>query len=202
MVACGDSSRALEFSKWLAPYLIASWWANPSFAQRAALRISEFIRTTFSKDKFTSNEKKLAVERLAIVYIYNLPYLIRPAVLERLTDQPYYDHFVEIIQRDMQAISELGDIQTCIEGISVLDSAGILCGDMEAIDAAICFVLTDIQSNSQTFNQEFPIESMYKVPKEANYMLAQFFAELAWYFPPSQRAHLHELKRTLSLLPD
>ena len=202
MVAGGNSSRTLEFSNWLAPYLIASWWANPSFAQRAAIRISEFIRTTFSKDPFTSNEKKLAVERLAIAYIYNLPYLIRPAVLERLTDQPYYDYFVEIIQNDMQAISELGDIQICIEGTPVLDNAGILRGDMEAMEAAICFVLTNIQSNSQTFNQEFPIESMHKVPKEANYTLAQFFAELAWYFPPSQRAHLHELKRALSWLPD
>ena len=73
---------------------------------------------------------------------------------------------------------------------------------MEAMDAATCFVLTNIQSNSEIFIQEFPIESMHKVPKQANYMLAQFFAELAWYFPPSQRAHLHELKRTLSLLSD
>ena len=99
-------------------------------------------------------------------------------------------------------ISKLGDIQQCIEGTPVLDKAGILCGDAEAMNAATCFILSDIQSNSEAFIQEFPIESMYKVPQQANYALARFFTDLAWYFPPSKRAHLHELKRALSLLPD
>jgi len=202
MIGCGDMSRISEFNNWLAPYLIASWWANPGFAQKAATSINEFIRTTFSKDQYTSNNKKLAVESIAIEYIFNLPYLIRPTVLEGLADQPYYGRFVEIIQNDKQVISELGDIQTYIEGTPVLDSAGILRGDMEAMDTATCFVLSNIQSNSEFFIQELPIESMYKVPKQANYPLAQFFAELSWYFPPSQRSHLHELKRTLSLMPD
>lgn len=202
MIANGNLSRRLEFSSWLDPYLIASWWSNPSFAQKAATRINEFIRTTFSKDPYTAGEKKLAVERLEIAYIYNLPYLIRPAVLKGLADQSYYDRFAEIIQEDEQAISELGDIQKCIKGTPVLDRAGILRGDMEALDAATCFVLSDIQSNFDVFIQEFPIESVHEIPEYANYTLACFFAELAWYLPPSQRARLHELKRALSLLPD
>ena len=202
MVACSDLSRTSEFTDWVKPYLIASWWANPSFAQNAATNINKFIRTTFSKAPYSSNEKKLAVERMAIVYIYNLPYLIRPAVLKGLADQSYYGRFAEIVQEDEQDISKLGDIQQCIEGTPVLDKAGILCGDAEAMNAATCFILSDIQSNSEAFIQEFPIESMYKVPQQANYALARFFSDLAWYFPPSKRAHLHELKRALSLLPD
>lgn len=198
----GNSNRGFEFSNWLNPYLIASWWSNPSFAQKAATRIAEFIQTTFSKDLYTSNEKKSAMECAAIMYIYNLPYLIRPAVLKRLADQPYYAPFVETVQKDEQSISKLGNIQKCIKGIHVLDKAGILHGDMEAMETATRFVLTDIHSNSEVFIQEFPIESVYKVPVQANYTLARFFADLAWYFPPSQRAHLHELKRTLSLLLD
>ena len=83
----------------------------------------------------------------------------------------------------------------------MLDRAGILRGDMEALDAATCFVLSDIQSNFDVFIQEFPIESVHEIPEYANYTLACFFAELAWYLPPSQRARLHELKRALSLLP-
>ena len=201
-IVCSDSNRTLEIANWLNPYLIASWWANPSFAQKAAVEINEFIRTTFSKNLYASDDKKSSAERIAIAYIYNLPYLIRPAVLKELTDQPYCDRFAEIVQEDEQAISELGDIQQCIEGTPVLDKAGILCGDAEAMNAATCFILSDIQSNSEAFIQEFPIESMYKVPQQANYALARFFTDLAWYFPPSKRAHLHELKRALSLLPD
>lgn len=201
-VACGDSNRTLEFANWINPYLIASWWTNPNFAQKAATEINEFIRTTLSKDLYASKEKKASAERIAVAYILNLPYLIRPAVLKGLTDQSYYGRFVEIVQEDEQTIFDLGDIQTCLEGIPVLDKAEILRGDMESMDAATCFVLSNIQSNSEVFTQEFPIESMYGVPAQTNYMLAQFFADLAWYFPPSKRAHLHELKRTLSLLPD
>ncbi len=202
VVTCGNLDRILEFSNWLNPYLIASWWANPSFAQKAAKMISEFIRTTFSIDLYTSKEKKVSAERIAVAYIYNLPYLIRPAVLKGLTDQSYYDRFVETVEEDERAISELGDIQTCLEEISVLDKDGILRGDVEAMDAATRFVLSDIQSNSEVFIQEFPVKSIYGVLAQTNYLLAQFFADLAWYLPPSQRAHLHELKRTLSSLPD
>ena len=164
--------------------------------------ISEFIRTTFSIDLYTSKEKKVSAERIAVAYIYNLPYLIRPAVLKGLTDQSYYDRFVETVEEGERAISELGDIQTCLEEISVLDKDGILRGDVEAMDAATRFVLSDIQSNSEVFIQEFPVKSIYGVLAQTNYLLAQFFADLAWYLPPSQRAHLHELKRTLSSLPD
>ena len=163
VVTCGDLDRILEFSNWLNPYLIASWWANPSFAQKAAKMISEFIRTTFSIDLYTSKEKKASAERIAVAYIYNLPYLIRPAVLKGLTDQSYYGRFVETVEEDERAIFELGDIQTCPEGISVLDKDGILRGDVEAMDAATRFVLSDIQSNSEVFIQEFPLESMYGV---------------------------------------
>ena len=128
--------------------------------------------------------------------------MIRPAILKGLADQSYYDLFVEIVQKDEQAIFQLGDISKCIEGTPMLDKAGILRSDIEAMDAATCFVLSDIQSNSEFFIQEFPIEGLYSVPAQANYTLARFFADLAWYFPPSKRAYLHELKRALSLLPD
>ena len=83
----------------------------------------------------------------------------------------------------------------------MLDKAKILCGDEEAMDAAICFILANVQAHSEAFIREFPIDSMSEVPDQANYTLARFLANLAWYFPPSMRAHLHELKRKLSSAP-
>ena len=134
--------------------------------------------------------------------LYSSGFSLLVQLLKGLADQSYYDLFVEIVQKDEQAIFQLGDISKCIEGTPMLDKAGILRGDIEAMDAATCFVLSDIQSNSEFFIQEFPIEGLYSLPAQANYTLARFFADLAWYFPPSKRAYLHELKRALSLLPD
>ncbi len=64
------------------------------------------------------------------------------------------------------------------------------------------YILSDIQVHSEEFIQEFPIEKMLEVLVERRYMLAKFFANLSWYFPPFRWAHLHELKRRLSMYLD
>lgn len=189
-----------EFADWLDPYLIASWWANPSFVPKAVKEISQFIQTTLL-DSPQALHKKESIERVSIAYICNLPYLIRPFVIKELARHPHIAPLAKIMQEDERKISQLGDIQDCIEGTFVLDKARILCGDEEAMDAAICFILADVQAHSEAFIQEFPIDSMSEVPDQANYTLARFLANLAWYFPPSMRAHLHELKRKLSSAP-
>lgn len=197
------SERMLEFSDWSDPYLIASWWANPTFVPKAAKQISKFIQTTLLDGPYTSNEKKVAVEKLSIAYICNIPYLIRPFVIRELINHPFWARFDfdEMIQEDEWKISQLGNIQEGIEGSFILDKARILCGDEDAMDAAACFVLANVQAHSEGFVQEFPIDSMSEVPAQANYTLARFLANLSWYFPPSMRAHLHELKRKLSAAP-
>ena len=189
-----------EFANWLDPYLIASWWANPSFVPKAVEEISQFIQTTLL-DRLQALHKKEAGERVSIAYICNLPYLIRPLVIKELARYPHLEPLAKIMQEDERRISQLGDIQDCIEGTFVLDKAKILCGDEEAMDAAICFILANVQAHSEAFIREFPIDSMSEVPDQANYTLARFLANLAWYFPPSMRAHLHELKRKLSSAP-
>lgn len=189
-----------EFADWLDPYLIASWWANPSFVPKAVKEICKFIQTTLLDNPQASNKKE-AIERISIAYICNLPYLIRPFVIKELAKHPHLVPLAEIMQEDERKISRLGDIQECIEGTFVLDKAGILCGNEDAMDTAICFILANVQAHSEVFNQEFSIDTMSEVPNQANYTLARFLANLAWYFPPSMRAHLHELKRKLSSAP-
>ena len=84
--------------------------------------------------------------------------------------------------------------------VSSLNEDGIIGAQEDAFEETVMFILQNTEKNSAFFLDVFSKEKFYAVSKEHNQALAQFLSDLSWYFPATARSHIHELKRTLSLI--
>ena len=192
-----DNQKRVAYRRWLEPYMLASWRSNPTLVPKVAKSTLDYVDAFDFEDEHLTVEMIGVAKMLIVRFVLELPYLLRNEMLKspRLAQYRKY-----ISCNDELRISQLPDFFDCVDTIPVLDKAAILSGNVDAMEAATLFVLADLNKNTDVFINEFPINSVYGVEKSVNYLLARFFSELAWYFPPSKGKHLHELKRMLSIL--
>lgn len=124
-----------------------------------------------------------------------LPTVLVDKILEEPQFAVYKQYFTDIQDEPMF----LG-LEDYLKEQATFDKNAMLNGDYEALERAVIFVISDWQKNCDIVINSFSVEDMYEVKQEYNYVFSQYFAEFAWYFPISQSAHFHELKRVLSCL--
>ena len=106
----------------------------------------------------------------------------------------------EVYSYDQKVIKSVNDLSDVVIPISSLNEDGIILAQEDAFEEAVMFILQNPEENSARFLDAFPKEKFYAVRKEYNHALSQFLSDLSWYFPVTARHHIHELKRTLSLI--
>jgi hypothetical protein len=80
-----------------------------------------------------------------------------------------------------------------------LNIRGILAADQDALRKATEFILHDQEKNTKEFVSQVDVQLVERISREANNKLAQYFAELSYYFPVSKRGHLTALRCALAL---
>ena len=101
---------------------------------------------------------------------------------------------------DQKIIESIPALSDAVFPVSSLNEDGIISAQEDAFEEVVMFVLQNPEKNSAFFLDVFSKEKFYAVSKEHNQALAQFLSDLSWYFPATARSHVHELKRTLSLI--
>lgn len=185
-----------EYVRWIEPYLLASWCVTPGLVKKVSQKlISSLDNIELREEKF-SKAIKMRAEITIAEFVLSLPNMLLHEMLKTPRFAPYKE-FAKLPA--IGGFINLPDISASVDGISLIDRDAILAGNRDAFQAATEFVISDVQRNADEFIKEFSIESVQCVDPSVNEILAQYFAQLSWYFPIQKRAYLHELKRTLSI---
>ena len=189
------AKRGEEYMEWLTPYLLASWRTDTSLIDAVSDQVVSFLNN-FELDEENSNAyMRSVVDYVISQFILSFPSILRAKVLEKmsLTDEELYSYDQKIIE----SIPALPDV---VIPISCLNEDGIIGAQEDAFEDTVMFILQDTEKNSAFFLDAFPKEKFNAVSKEHNQSLAQFLSDLSWYFPATEIGHIHDLKRTLSLI--
>ncbi|MBQ9842767.1 MAG: trypsin-like peptidase domain-containing protein [Oscillospiraceae bacterium] len=186
----------LEYIRWIEPYLLATWCMTPELVKKASQKLVNRLDDIDLKEANYSNALRMRAEIAIVGFVLSLPNMLLNEVLKTPRFAPYKEYAKP---EAITGFSRLPDISTCIERTTEICKDAILAGDLNEYQIATEFILSDIANNSEEFICMFPVETVYYVDSSVNNSLAHFFAALSYYFPLQKRAHLHELKRTLSI---
>ena len=189
------AKRNEEYMDWLTPYLLASLRTNPSLIDAVSEKVVSFLNNMELSDENSNEHMRSVVDYVISQFILSFPSVLRSAVMEKmhLTDEDVYHY-------DQNVIQNLPDLSDFTVPTSSLDVDGIIAAQEEAFEEAVMFILQNSNKNSAVFFDAFPKEKLYTVSNERNQELAQFLSDLSWYLPATARSHIHDLKRTLSLI--
>ena len=189
------AKRNEEYMEWLTPYLLASWRTTPSLIDSVSEQVVSFLNKMELSDENSNEYMRSVVEYVISQFILSFPSILRSSVMEKmqLTNEEVYYY-------DQKIIQNLPDLSGLYTQTFALDVDGIITAREDAFEDAVMFILQNSDKNSAAFFEAFPKEKFYVVSNEHNQELAQFLSDLSWYFPATARSHIHDLKRTLSLI--
>jgi len=196
IIVLSNRQTKYEYINWLEPYILVSWRVNPNIIQKVAEYIAGAIKKLIEKQDNLTNEMKKYMHLTIVGFLNLLPSVL----LEKILEDPQFIVYRQYCANSIQDVPIFSEMEDYLKEQALFDKKGIIDCNFEALEGAIMFVIADWQKNCNTVVNEVSINDMDKVKLEYNYVLSQYFAELAWYFPLCQSTHLYELKRTLSRL--
>lgn len=88
---------------------------------------------------------------------------------------------------------------SCIDSPGDLNIQGVLNAEQDSLLNTTLFILSDQEKNVDAFIKQVTSTTVMGSEPSVSSKLAQYFAELSYYFPISKRHHLLDLRCTLAI---
>ena len=188
--------RRKDYLRWAEPHFVGMCMNNESWIKET----SEIFLSGIDK-VLTSDEIKMkSMENWAKLNLLEFALSLPNVLLCEMIKDPRFAVFASYVPSSTKYAKPCPtNLSDCIDSPSDFNIQGILTADQDALQKTTEFILLDQEKKTEEFVSQVDIQSVKRIGSEANSKLAQYFAELSYYFPVSRCGHLTELRCALAL---
>ena len=188
--------RRKDYLRWAESHFVGMCLNNEAWIKEISERFLSGIDKVLTSDEI----KMKSVENWAKLNLLEFALSLPHVLLYEMIKDPRFAVFASYVPLSTQYAKPCPtNFSTCIDFACDFNIQGILTADQDALQKTTEFILLDQEKNTEEFVSQVDIQSVKRIGSEANSKMAQYFAELSYYFPVSRRGHLTELRCALAL---
>lgn len=188
--------RRRGYLRWVEPHFVGVCLNNEAWIKE----ISERFLSGIDKVLTSEEIKMKSAENWAKLNLFEFAVSLPKVLLSEMIKDPRFALYASSVPWITPYVKTcITNSSTGIDSPCDLNIRGILTADQDALRKATEFILHDQEKNTKEFVSQFDVQLVEQISREANNKLAQYFAELSYYFPVSKRGHLTALRCALAL---
>ena len=188
--------RRRDYLRWAEPHFVGICLNNESWIKEISEVFLRGINNVLSSEEI----KKRSLAEWAKINLFEFTISLPYVLLCEMIKDPRFSIFAPYVPLSTKYAKPCHNhFSSCIDSPGDLNIQGILNAEQDSLLNTTLFILSDREKNVDAFIKQVTSTTVMGSEPSVSSKLAQYFAELSYYFPISKRHHLLDLRCTLAI---